>query len=131
MGTSPRNSRNQAAEQESLKAKAAQAEASDADEEDDGDLDEEGSFGIWMRESPSWLISMVVHMILLIVLGLIGLAVEKQDEIRELVIGDPDVTEEEMEEDTNETLNEEMEEEDRLINPLTKTFAKIPLTSLP
>ncbi|MEE2781629.1 MAG: prenyltransferase/squalene oxidase repeat-containing protein [Planctomycetota bacterium] len=112
MGTSPRNSRNQAAEQESLKAKAAQAEASDADEEDDGDLDEEGSFGIWMRESPSWLISMVVHMILLIVLGLIGLAVEKQDEIRELVIGDPDVTEEEMEEDTNETLNEEMEEEE-------------------
>ncbi len=112
MGTSPRNSRNQAAEQESLKAKAAHAEASDADEEDDDDLDEEGSFGIWMRESPSWLISMVVHMILLIVLGLIGLAVEKQDEIRELVIGDPDVTEEEMEEDTNESLNEEMEEEE-------------------
>ena len=112
MGASPRDSRNQAAKQESLKAKAAHAEASDADEEEDDELDDDSGFSIWMRESPSWLISMVVHMLLLIVLGLIGLAVEKQDEIRELVIGDPDVTEEEMEEDTNESINEEMEEEE-------------------
>ena len=102
-----------AAEQESLRAKATTAAETEADEEDEGEPGEESGFGIWMRQSPSWLISMVVHMVLLIVLGLIGLGIEKQDEIRELVIGDPDVTEEEeLEEETDDPLNEELEEEE-------------------
>jgi hypothetical protein len=114
MGTPPKkNARQQAAKQESLKAKAATAAESDADDEDEeGEPGEESGFGIWMRQSPSWLISMVVHMLLLIVLGLIGLGIEKQEEIRELVIGDPDVTEEEELEEDAEALNEELEEEE-------------------
>jgi len=114
MGTPPRRgARQRAAEQESLKAKATTAAETEADEEDEGEPGEESGFGIWMRQSPSWLISMVVHMLLLIVLGLIGLGIEKQDEIRELVIGDPDVTEEEeLEEETDDPLNEELEEEE-------------------
>ena len=114
MGTPPRRgARQRAAEQESLKAKATTAAETEPDEEDEGEPGEESGFGIWMRQSPSWLISMVVHMLLLIVLGLIGLGIEKQDEIRELVIGDPDVTEEEeLEEETDDPLNEELEEEE-------------------
>ena len=72
MGTPPKkNARQQVAAQESRKAKAATAAESDADDEDEeGEPGEESGFGIWMRQSPSWLISMVVHMLLLIVLGL-------------------------------------------------------------
>ena len=114
MGKPPKRNAKRSAEQESLRAKAATAAEDDTDDEDDdGEPGEESGFGIWLRQSPSWLISMVVHMLLLIVLGLIGLGIEKQDEIRELVIGDPDVTEEEeLEEDNNESLNEELEEEE-------------------
>ena len=113
MGTPPKRNAKRSAEQESLRAKATTAAEDDTDDEDEeGEPGEESGFGVWMGQSPSWLISMVVHMLLLIVLGLIGLGIEKQDEIRELVIGDPDVTEEEELEEDQESLNEELEEEE-------------------
>ena len=100
--------------QQAMKARSAQAAEADSaeDDEETGEVKESG-FAIWTQKSPSWLISMVVHMILLIVLGLIGLGTANQEALRELVIGEPDISEdEELEEETDDALNEELEEEE-------------------
>jgi hypothetical protein len=66
-----------------------------------------GKPGTWLddalRQTPSWLVSMVVHMVLLLVLALLTLPTAVPDELRQLVIA-PDKTEEL---DTLEELNYE------------------------
>ncbi len=58
--------------------------------EEMAEREELGEFRIWLRESvssaPSWLVSMVFHMILLLGLGLYWLPAEAVDEVRQLVI---------------------------------------------
>ena len=108
-----------AAKQQSMKSHAQQS-AEDEGDEGEEDEGEDSSFSIWMKQSPSWLISMLVHMILLIVLALISLGGVATDALQELVIGEPDVSEEEVEEEddkleeldeTEDTENEEVVEE--------------------
>ena len=97
------------AQQQSMKSRAQQA-AQDEDAEDDQEYEaEESHFSVWMKQSPSWLISMLVHMILLIVLALISLGIVIDDS-PEITIGE-NITEEPLEEE-DEALNEELEEDE-------------------
>ena len=76
------------------KQQAAEAEA---------DLQPADGGGMWMREAlrqtPSWLVSMVFHMILLLVLALWALPEEVKDNFKEIVLGKPEIVEEEEEQD--------------------------------
>jgi hypothetical protein len=90
------------------KAQQAAADGADGDEEYDEEVSE--AWREFMRQSPGWLTSMVVHMILLLVLALIGLGGDVDDDLKEIVIGKPDIIDEVLEEEEqNESLNEELE----------------------
>jgi hypothetical protein len=62
-----------------------------------------------MRQSTSWLTSMVFHMILLLVLALVGFTSDVKDELQELVINKTEVEDIEELEDINEALDEQLE----------------------
>ncbi|NIL97274.1 MAG: hypothetical protein GTO53_06780, partial [Planctomycetales bacterium] len=72
--------------------------------------DEEGdTWSEVMRQSPSWLASMVFHMILLLLLALMSFSTEPEVNLEELVIGEADVEDiEDLEEETEE-LDEQLE----------------------
>ncbi len=77
---------------------AAQAEHEEELEEEEGD-----TWNEVLKQSPSWLASMVFHMILLLVLALLSFDTEIKDNLQELVVGETDLEEiDDLEEEVEE-----------------------------
>lgn len=65
----------------------------------------DGLMRVMLRQTPSWLISMVIHVIVLLVLALVTLPPKVSDDLRQLVIGPSEVQElDELEELADEPL---------------------------
>ena len=65
----------------------------------------DGLMRVMLRQTPSWLISMVIHVIVLLVLALVTLPPQVSDDLRQLVIGPTEVQElEELDELADEPL---------------------------
>lgn len=73
------------------------------------EIEEVGAFRVWLREAvrqtPSWLVSMVVHMVILLVLAVLSVPQEAMDDLRSLVIA-PESDMEELEELEEEQIEE-------------------------
>jgi hypothetical protein len=92
--------------------------------------EEIGGFGIWLRESirqaPSWLVSGVVHMIVLLALALTFIKMH-DDDVRQLVVTPGDSEEI----DDMEDLEDEMDELDEAIDiPDTPTDVTMPVAAV-
>lgn len=125
-----------AAGQAESKRQAAQAEAAEADaataaeellpEEDQGP----SLISQWLRDSPSWLTSLIVHLILLLVLGLWMLPPPYKEIFGELTINPNDsVSEEELEEIVEEPLEEldvDVEVVPDMPQPVTENVQPVP-----
>jgi len=83
------------AKQAAMAAKAQAAQQSTMAEEEE-DEEEESPLQAWLRESPSWLTSLIVHMAALLVLALATL--EQPDQVKNLITSTPPPQEEELEE---------------------------------
>lgn len=95
-----------------------EAQAKQAAEEEELYEEEESLMASWMRQSPSWLTSMVVHMILILTLALIVIGEQMGDAFKELTINkveeapdDPLEEDKPLNEDQPEINDSEVQEE--------------------
>ncbi len=112
-------------------ATAAPAETTAAPAEDVADLEERGPsvFSTWLRESPSWLTSLIVHLIVLLVLGLWMLPVPVKEIIGSLSVNPSELSEEPVEElieEEIEQLEVEAESLPDVPQPVTDNVAPVP-----
>jgi len=96
-----------AANQQKMRDKARQSNDAEDDEEEYDE--EEGVMGEWLRQSPSWLASMVFHMILLLVLALWTLPLDGDDKEKPITFNPPEIVDdEELEEEDDADLEEDI-----------------------
>jgi len=86
-------------------ANTAQQDGGDEEELEEGS----SSWDSLLKQSPSWLTSAVVHMVLVLVLALCVSAPKITEVAKELVIGKPEIAEEKLDDVAKEQLTEKME----------------------
>ncbi|MGB6044449.1 MAG: prenyltransferase/squalene oxidase repeat-containing protein [Pirellulales bacterium] len=99
----------QTATDTSRQSKARNASDAEGEDDEEDDEEEETTWSEMIKQSPSWLASMIFHMILLLVLALWTYK-NLEDNLQELTIGDPDIVEEELLDEAEEEVNPEEEE---------------------
>ncbi len=88
------------------------------------EIEEVGAFRVWLREAvrqtPSWLVSMVVHMVILLVLAILTVPQKAMDDLRSLVVA-PESDMEELE----ELEDEEIEDLDLTTTDITQIETEV------
>lgn len=99
-------------------------------EDEQGDEETEEAGAAWsmiLRQSPSWLTSAVVHLVLVLVLALCVTAPKITESVKELVIGKPEVAEEKLDDGADEQKNEKLDSSDVKVDSNLTADVAIPI----